>query len=90
VLITDTPSRSKKYRENLADMMFRRFRVPSLAIFNSSVLSLFSTGKTRGVVLEMGEGSCHAVPVFEGYALPHATSRLNLAGTDIDQMGGRG
>ena len=56
-----------------------------MAIYNSAVLSLFSCGKTRGLVLEMGEGSIHAVPVFEGYALPHGTLRLNLAGADLTQ-----
>ena len=35
------------------------------------MLSLFSCGKTRGLVVEMGEGATYFVPVFEGFALPH-------------------
>lgn len=33
--------------------------------------------------LEVGGGVTHAVPIFEGFALPHATVRLEVAGQDI-------
>jgi len=69
----------------IADIMFEKFKVKSLAIFNSAVLSLFSTGRTRGLVVESGEGITQAVPVFEGYAIPHAIFKMEVAGYDITQ-----
>ena len=63
--------------------MFEEFKVESLAIMNTSVLSLFSTGKTTGIVVECGEGVSYTVPVFEGYALPHAIHKLDIAGQDV-------
>jgi len=69
----------------IADIMFEKFKVKSLAIFNSAVLSLFSTGRTRGLVVESGEGITQAVPVFEGYAIPHAIFKMEIAGYDITQ-----
>lgn len=63
--------------------MFEKFKVESLAIINTSVLSLFSTGKTSGIVVECGEGVSYTVPIFEGYALPHAMHKLDIAGLDI-------
>jgi actin-related protein len=63
--------------------MFEHFRVESLAILNTSVLSLFSTGKTTGMVVECGEGVSYTVPVFEGYAMPHAIHKLEIAGQDV-------
>ena len=64
----------------MARIMFEVFRVESLAIINTAVLSLFSTGKTSGLVVELGEGVSYTVPIFEGYALPHAMHKLDLAG----------
>jgi len=52
--------------------MFETFNVPSLYLAIQSVLSLYSTGSTTGLVLDSGAGVTHTVPIYEGYALPHA------------------
>lgn len=83
ILLTDSPMNTKENKQKIAHLFFEKYKVESLAIINTSVLSLFSTGKTSGIVVECGEGVSCTVPVFEGYALPHAIHENDIAGQEI-------
>lgn len=60
--------------------MFETFNVPSLYISISAVLALYSSGRTTGIVVDSGAGVTNTVPIYEGYALPHAIKTMNIAG----------
>ena len=83
VLLTDSPFNTKQNRMKMAEHMFETHKVKSLAIMNTAALSMYSTGRVSGLVAEVGEGISYTVPIFEGYALPHAMIKLELAGRDI-------
>lgn len=46
-------------------------------------LTYIFSGLLTGVVVDSGDGVTHICPVIEGFALPHLTRRLDIAGRDI-------
>ena len=67
-------------------MMFEEFEVRSLYFANQPVLSLYASARTTGTVVDCGHSLTYCVPVYEGYAIPHATIKMPLAGKHLNSF----
>ena len=85
ILITESPRTSRENREKLTEILFETFNVKRLHIANSSMLGLFSYGKTSGLIVDSGFNITSTVPVYEGYPLSHASIRINIGGEDLSK-----
>lgn len=83
ILLTEPPMNPIKNREKMIEVMFERYQFSSAYVAIQAVLTLYAQGLLTGVVVDSGDGVTHICPVYEGYALPHLTKRLDIAGRDI-------
>ncbi|KOM30781.1 hypothetical protein LR48_Vigan01g033600 [Vigna angularis] len=87
-LLTESPLTAPESREYTGEIMFETFNVPGLYIAVNSVLALaagYTTSKCEmtGVVVDVGDGATHVVPVADGYVIGSSIKSIPVAGKDV-------
>lgn len=90
-LLTESPLTPPETREYTGEIMFETFNVPGLYIAVQPVLALaagYTTTKCEmtGVVVDVGDGATHIVPVADGYVIGNSISSIPLTGKDVTQF----
>jgi actin-related protein len=85
VLCTISPYGSLEYAETLGELLFETFDTMGLYFANPSLLSLYAQGKTTGLVVDSGECTTSAFPVYEGMINKHAVKTIPFGGRDITE-----
>jgi actin-related protein len=80
VLLTEAPRNPKQNREKMISIMFETFQVKNTYVALQAVMSLYAAGRTTGLVCDAGDGVSHTIPVYEGYCIPHAIEKMEIAG----------
>lgn len=73
-------------KEKLYEILFEYFNFKSVYIGDPNCLTLYSTGRTTGLIYDCGHHLTQINPVFEGYHLDTNSRLINLGGYDIDQF----
>ncbi|KAF8972734.1 actin family [Flammula alnicola] len=79
VLLTEPPMNPKVNRQRMCQVMFEDYGFQGVYVAIQAVLTLYA----QGVVVDSGDGVTHIVPVYDGFAMPHLTRRLDIAGRDV-------
>ena len=87
IFMTEAPLNPKNNREKMTQIMFETVNVPAFYVGIDAMLGMYASGRTTGIILQVHTDYGSAVPIYEGYALPHAMLRLDLGMQDVvDEM----
>jgi len=66
VLILETPNLSASSKEQMIELMIESFNVPKYYSLIQPLMSLYSTGRNQGLVIESGADVTCVVPIENG------------------------
>ena len=96
-ILTEPPLNTPENREQMAEIMFETFNVKGLFIGVQATLALYAqisgpesksmaNGDLTGTVIDSGDGVTHTAPIYEGFSIPHAVAKIQIAGRDLTQF----
>ena len=78
MLLTEPQFNPNANKETMVQM-FETFKTPAMHVAMQAILSAYVVGRTAGLILDSGDGVSHTVPIYEGYTIPRAILRIDLA-----------
>ncbi|KAL0372328.1 UNVERIFIED_CONTAM: Actin-related protein 3 [Sesamum calycinum] len=86
-LLTESPLTAPESREYTGEIMFETFNVPGLYIAVQPVLCFGCwIYDIEGVVVDVGDGATHVVPVADGYVIGSSIKSIPISGKDVTRF----
>ena len=83
-VLTEPTFQTRTTREKLGTIIFESCNANSLLLCNQAVLSMYTSGRTTGLLFDCGKAVSNSAPIFEGFQIPQGSLALQLGGTDLD------
>ncbi|KAE9550108.1 hypothetical protein FO519_006683 [Halicephalobus sp. NKZ332] len=83
LLMSESAWNTREKRERLVEIAFEKYKVPATYLMKNAVLTLFSSGRSSGLVLDCGATHTSAVPVHDGFCLAHNVVTQPIGGDTI-------
>ncbi|XP_059151151.1 uncharacterized protein LOC131937614 isoform X2 [Physella acuta] len=83
ILTSEPPLNPKGNREKTAQVLFETYKTPAAFVALQPMLAKHATGLHQGLMLSVGDGCLHCVPIFMGQVQFQAIRRIDFAGRDL-------
>lgn len=83
LLLSESTTSDPASKKSLSQILFETFKVPSLFFAPQPVLSLYSIGRSNGLVVDAGDGLTSIVAVYAGMSVSHSSAQIELGGSDL-------
>ncbi|KAG5450750.1 actin [Clonorchis sinensis] len=83
LMLTEYPLTPIRQREKLIELAFEKFYIPALFSSNQSVLSLYASGLTTGLTVDIGNDTINIAPVINNWLNRDATRQRTIGGKDV-------
>jgi actin, other eukaryote len=84
VIMSEEPANTRNNRFKTTQIMFETFSIPGFFLAQTSLLSLYASGRTTGAVLNMGHTKNDVCAIINGNLLPKAEISY-LAGRELTE-----
>ena len=86
VFIVDSLYTNTEERNAIAKILTEKFNIYNFHMEPQSIMTLYSTAKSSGLVVESGEIQTTILPIFEGFIIPNSIYTFPIAGKYLTEQ----
>lgn len=84
ILITEPVMTTDKSRSTIKEIMFEKYGFGKLQFCNQSIVSLYGSGRSTGILVDIGHDLTKCVPIYDSYVVSQGLQLSGLAGKQLN------